>query len=186
VQVGLMQGLENQFGNYTIAKKYPDIIDTSRNSSRYYTMKFETYNNVDSIINYFDTSTEILRIDFLDNTFKNITIPNDPSFQFGKLTTDGTSGYFYDEGGYHTYCPFIYHQTSLQWNLMAISIPIAWEITMGKSDIVIGVYGSWGGQDYTVLEDTQHGLYNSEDLYYYCSGEACNQYESSSEFTTVR
>jgi len=47
-----IETLENQFGTFVLIKKYPDIVDSTKDGSKYFKIKFDNYVKIVTIVNY--------------------------------------------------------------------------------------------------------------------------------------
>jgi len=63
------EAIENKFGNYTLRKVNPQIIDSTHLGSKYFKVSFNNYVNKDSVINFFRTCHGLNDYWYINNVF---------------------------------------------------------------------------------------------------------------------
>ncbi|MES2766411.1 MAG: S8 family serine peptidase [Bacteroidota bacterium] len=140
------------FGSYTMQKEFPEdtAFDISRASC--YHLTFNNYIRVDSLINYLN-SVQHVRCIFDTKAQTYLGIPNDQAMDPRNGNENNNIG-----AGVEQFKP---HKSGAMWSNYYMKLPMAWEITRGRSDrtIVFAENGEEFVRTYhpdMVLKDATH------------------------------
>ncbi|MBS1538177.1 MAG: hypothetical protein JST20_10570 [Bacteroidetes bacterium] len=131
------QQLESDFGTLWLRKFNPD--DTSLNTlgNRAYYLRFASRVPIDSIVSRL-SSMQLIDLANYDNQADIVTgIPNDRGMKVGSPITDIYVHNSTFSPGYYTFYSKNWHRLGWHWNLYKIQAPMAWEITTGKSSVML-------------------------------------------------
>ncbi|MCZ2131811.1 MAG: hypothetical protein LC116_01235, partial [Bacteroidetes bacterium] len=149
--------LEQQFGEFTLLKVMPQITDTSLPGSKEYHLRFDNEVHIESVELFFDGAPEIRQCAYINRATRLLSNPTfyhpkDRAFQLG-IVKDGD----YPEviippkklNPYTDYPDETSRKLRFGYSaaLYLSHLPMAWEITRGKDNIVIDVEDNWVDTD---------------------------------------
>jgi hypothetical protein len=144
--------LESKYGTFHLKEIYPNIIDSTVTGSNWYSLRFDNYVCVDSIDADLVTFPDLDSLsnghpDAYFNSFPRWMegIPNERSLVPGVITTalsPDPDPFF--PSMWYTYLSY-WHSRGWGWSIYSLHCPLAWEITMGKSNVVIADHDDWSG-----------------------------------------
>ncbi len=153
------QVLESAYGvTLTLRKVYPT--DTTGLNDRIYWLSFDEYLNTDSIAGRVSGFPGVTCA-YIGGIKVTLSVPNDMSLKPNTPISDiqmGSADLFWE--------PY-FHKLGWQWGFYKMNLPMAWEITTGRPEVVIGDHdcfidkGGWNVSEATthpdlVLRDATH------------------------------
>lgn len=140
--------LRKLYGNFSFKEIKPNNPDTTRFLSREFLIKFDSYQDINQVVETLKSFSSIKSAKFND-WFNFVSyIPDDNQFVRGISYTDMTGSPYPSSNEWY---PKNCHKRGWAWNHYSSKLPLAWDISKGKSSIFVGASESLDN-NYTHLD----------------------------------
>lgn len=129
------QAIEQQYGSFRLRKVFPAA--ATGEYSRRFEADFVQYVNALDVMSAFN-GVPLTRCYFQSEFSVNFDLPSDRALIPGTKIED------IQLAAPQTEFPPYLHRLGFQWNIYAMDLPLAWEITTGRPSIVLGAHDDWG------------------------------------------
>ena len=140
----ILRKFEERFGALTLRRA--NVSTNPLDKCLFYDVIFDKPTNLGEVWDYaqgiHEENSSILNILTGWPCAELTTEPNDRVFD-GRLTTE----YLHHDGSFNAYFPATAHTRTRAWALYSIKAPMAWDVTMGHKDVIIGAEDQLVGCD---------------------------------------